>query len=214
MKNRLITLNLLALAAMLALVGCASSGYEKGSKTGATIQEAADRIAALPDRIDQTLAALNDLVGNPQTDLRPQYKKFSSQLADLESDAQAISAARRSMAEHGKEFFARWDEELASIQNEQIKARSESRKEEVARKLQAIKLSYSEAAMAFKPFQADLKDVEKSLSIDLTPGGVAAMKGTAANATQRAGPLKSSAAQLAAQFKELGLAMSAAAPAK
>jgi phage-related protein len=213
MNNKSIILNLLTLVAVTAITGCASAGYQKGSKAGANIQDAANRIAAMPGRIDQTLAALNDLVQNPQPDLRPQFKAFSSQLAEMESDAQDIADARRSMAKSGKEFFAKWDEQLAQIQNEDIKARSQSRKEEVAQKLNAIKLSYSEAAMSFKPFLAGLKDVQKSLSVDLTAGGVAAMKDAAAKATQDAGPLKDSAAKLAAEFKALGLAMSAVTPA-
>jgi septal ring factor EnvC (AmiA/AmiB activator) len=167
----------------------------------------------MPGRIDQTLAALNDLVEKPQPDLRPQFKAFSSQLADMESDAQDIADARRSMAKSGKEFFAKWDEQLAQIQNEDIKARSQSRKDEVAQRLNAIKLSYTEAAMSFKPFLANLKDVQKSLSVDLTPGGVAAMKDTAAKVAQEAGPLKDSAFKLAEDFKSLGLAMSAVTPA-
>ena len=212
MKDKSIILNLLTIVATVAIAGCASSGYQKGSKTGANIQEAANRIAAMPGRIDQTVAALNDLVEKPQPDLRPQFKSFSSQLADMESDAQNIADARRNMAKSGKEFFAKWDEQLATIQNEDIKARSQSRKDEVAQKLTAIKLSYTQAEMSFKPFLANLKDVQKSLSVDLTPGGVAAMKDTAAKAAQEAGPLKDSAAKLAADFQALGLAMSAVAP--
>ncbi len=212
MKTKSLILNLLTLAAVLAFAGCASSGYQKGSKTGANIQDAANRIAALPARIDQTLAALNDLVANPQPDLRPQFKTFSSQLADLTSAGQDIADARRSMEANGKEFFAKWDEELAKIQSEDIKARSQSRKEEVAQKLRTIKRSYAEAEMAFQPFLAELKDVQTSLAVDLTTGGVEAMRDTAAKATRDASPLKNSIAQLAADFKALGLSMSAVTP--
>jgi septal ring factor EnvC (AmiA/AmiB activator) len=210
--NQATVTGLMTASLALALAGCASPGYEKGSKAGANIQEAANLIGAMPGRIDQTLAALNDLVEKPQSDLRPQFKTFSSQLADMESDAQNIADARRSMAADGKSFFAKWDEQLATIQNEDIKARSQSRKEEVAQKLQAVKLSYTQAAMSFKPFLTDLQDVQKSLSVDLTAGGVAAMKDTAAKATQKAGPLKDSIFQVAADFKALGLAMSAVTP--
>ena len=213
MKNINILINLFTFAAVAVLSGCASSGYEKGSKTGANIQDAANGIAALPGRIDQTLAALNDLVGKPQPDLRPQFKQLSSQLADMTSEAQDIADARRSMAGSGKAFFAKWDEDLALIQNEDIKSRSKGRKEEVAQTFQAIKRSYTEVEMAFTPFMADLKDVQKFLSIDLTAGGVSAIKDTAAKATQKAGPLKDSISKLATDFKSLGLAMSAVTPA-
>src|ERR1035438_3651576 len=140
MKIKSIILNLLTIAVVAAIAGCASAGYQQGSKAGANIQDASNRIAAMPGRIDQTLAALNDLVEKPQPDLRPQFKTFSSQLADMESDAQNIADARRSMAKSGKEFFAKWDEQLAQIQNEDIKARSQGGKDEVAQQVNAIKL--------------------------------------------------------------------------
>ena len=205
-------MGLMAASLALALTGCDSMGYQKGSKTGADIQAAANRIAALPNSIDQTIAALNDLVEKPQPDLRPQFKAFSSQLAEMSSEAKDIAAKRRSMAEEGKRFFAKWDEELAKIQNENIKARAQSRKQEVTQKLQAIKQSYAEAETAFEPFLADLKDVQKYLSVDLTSGGIAAMKSTAAKATKESVPLKQTISRLASDFKSLGLAMSPVTP--
>jgi hypothetical protein len=211
-KTNLISI-VVAAGFALVIAGCATSGYDAGTKTAANIQDAANRIAAVPGLIDQTLGAMNDLIQNPQPDLRPQFKKFSSQLDSMISEAKDIGDARRSMDSKGKEFFAKWDEQIAQIHNEDIKARSQSRKEEVSQKLLAIKRSYSEAEIAFTPFVSDLKDVQKFLSVDLTTGGLAAIKSPAANAVKNAGPLKDCCVRLAADFKALGVAMSAVAPA-
>jgi hypothetical protein len=197
-----------AVAAAMLLAGCTSTGYDQGNKTAANIQAAADLIAALPGQIDTTLASLNDMVAKPQADLRPQYKQFAANVAQVESSAKQIGDARNAMGKKQKEFFAKWDEQLAQIRNEDIKARSQSRKDEVNQRLLAIKTSYAEAEMAFKPFMADLQDVQKFLSVDLTAGGVAAIKDTAAKATQHAVPVKASAVKLAADFRALGVSMS------
>jgi len=207
-----VSLATLSVAASLLLNGCASSGYEQGNKTAANIQAAADLIAALPAQIDTTLTNLDNMVVNPQADLRPQFSQFAASVTKLESSAKDIATARRSMAENQKEFFAQWDEQLAQIKNEDIKVRSQSRKEEVNQKLLAVKRSYAEAEMAFKPFMADLKDVQKFLSVDLTTGGVAAIKDTAAKASEHAVPLKASIATLAGDFKALGVSMSSVTP--
>ena len=193
--------------------GCASSGYDKGNQTAQNIQTAANRIAALPAQIDKTVASLNDLVSKPQADLRPQFKQFTANLAEVESAAKDIGAARRTMGEKSKEFFAEWDKQLAQINNEDIKARSEARKKDVADKLEAIKRSYTEAETAFRPFINSLKDVQKYLSVDLTPGGVGAIKDTVTKANQDAAKLGEEITQLAEQFKSLGLAMSSVTPA-
>ena len=156
---------------------------------------------------------MNELVEKPQADLRPQYKQFSANVDKVASTAKDIAAARAKMGTQQKEFFAKWDEQLAQIKNEDIKARSQSRKDEVNEKLLNIKRSYVDAEQAFKPFMADLRDVQKFLSVDLTTGGVTAIKDTAAKATTHAAPLKVSIGKLADDFKALGVSMSSVTPA-
>jgi outer membrane murein-binding lipoprotein Lpp len=202
-----------SLAAAALLAGCASTGYQKGDKTAANIQAAADQIGSLPGLIDKTVASLNDIVQKPAADLRPQYKSFTENLTAVESTAKSVADTRRAMGEKDKEFFAKWDEQLAQIKNEDIKARSQSRKDEVKKNLLAIKRSYTEAEMAFKPFMSDLKDVQKYLSVDLTPGGVASIKDTVGRVTQSAPPLKTCIGKLADDFKTLGVSMSSVTPA-
>ena len=114
----------------------------------------------------------------------------------------------------GKAYFAEWDAQLALIKNEAIKARSQSRKNEVALQLQAIKKSYAEAEVVYRPFLSGLKDVQKYLSVDLTPGGLAAIQDTVAKTVAAAGPLNTSLVQLADDFKAMGLALSSVTPAK
>lgn len=200
-------------ATLLWAAGCASSGYDKGNQTAQNIQSAANRIAALPAQINKTMASLDDIVNKPQADLRPQFKQFTANLSEVESAAKDIAAARRTMGEKSKDFFAAWDAQLAQINNEDIKARSEARKKDVADKMEAIKRSYAEAETAFRPFMSELKDVQKYLSVDLTTGGVAAIKNTVTKADQDAAKLGETITQLAEQFKALGLAMSSVTPA-
>lgn len=204
----------LALAGIVAtLAGCKSSPYEKANQAAENIQATADQIAGLPVQIDKTLASLNNIVDKPQADLRPQFKEFSSSLEDLHSTGKDITAARQTMADRWKEVLAKWDEQVAQIKSEDIKARSEARKKEVADKLQAVKTDYAEAEVAAKPFMNKLRDIEKSLSIDLTPAGVAGLKDSVARINAEAEPLKKSILKVADDFKALGLSMSSVAPA-
>jgi hypothetical protein len=212
--TRLLPLPLTVLIAVATLLaGCASTGFDQGNKTAANIQSAADQIGSLPAMIDKTLASLNDIVEKPAADLRPQYRSFVENLTAVQSTAKGVADTRRAMGEKDKEFFAKWDEQLAQIKNEDIKARSQSRKDEVKQRMLAIKRSYTEAEMACQPFMSDLKDVQKYLSVDLTTGGVATIKDTISRVTQSSGPLKFSITKLAEDFKTLGVAMSSVTPA-
>jgi len=206
--------NLLALATAVTLItGCATSGYESGTKTAKNIQKAADKIGALSKQVDVTLASLNDLVSSPKPDLRPQFKKYTADMKTIGTQAKELTKARMAMGEEGKEFFAKWDAEVAQINNEDIKTRSQARKTEVFDKLQTIKRSYAEAEAAFKPFAGDLKDIEKFLSVDLTTAGLASIKDVVTQASVHATPLKQSLDKLAGDFKSLGVAMSPVTPA-
>lgn len=218
MKPTIPSLPILAGLAPVALAlflsaGCAASRPDKVNPTAVSILAAATNIAALPAEIGKTLASLSYLVNQPAADLRPQYKSFVFNLAVVEDAGKEIVDARIKLGEQGKAYFADWDAQLAQIKNEDIKARSQSRKNEVMQQLQAIKKSYAEAEVVYRPFISGLKDVQKYLSVDLTTDGVAAIQGTVTKAVADAVPLNASLTKLANDFKALGVAMSSATPA-
>src|SRR5271168_1597046 len=142
MKTKPIRIVLLAvgtLATTLLFAGCASKGYVKGNTTAANIQATADRVAALPGQLDQTMASLNDLVTNSQADLRPQYEQLSANVATVEATSKSVAADRRAMGEKGKEYLDTWDQQIAQIQNPDIKAVAQGRRDQVSQQLVAIK---------------------------------------------------------------------------
>ncbi len=214
MKTTKLILNLFSLAAAGFLAGCASSGYEKATDTATSLNKSSDMIAKGNTLIDQTLANLNDLVSNPNPDLRKQFKTFNSSVDKLGSTAQDVASKANDMKSEGAAYFKKWDKEMAAMQNEDIRNRSEARKNEVSSKFARISQQYDETKAAFQPFMSDLRDVQKFLSTDLTAGGLAAIKDIAANANKDAVPLKESLARLSDEFKGLGLSMSPATGAK
>ena len=199
------------IAAVALLAGCASGNYQKGAAAGAGLQASADKIDKGSGLIDAAIASLNDLVNNPG-ELPAQFKKFGAAVGDLESTAKDVSSKVTAMSQEGNAYFTAWDQQLAQIQNEDIKSRSANRKADVQKKFAAIKKSYEEASGEFKPFMSDLKDIQTALATDLTPGGLDAIKSSASRATRRAGTVKTTLGKLAGQFRDLGVAMSASVP--
>jgi hypothetical protein len=196
------------LAAIFLWGGCASKGYDKGNITAANIQATSDHIAALPGQLDQTVTSLNDLVSTPQPDLRPQYQKFAANVDTVEATSKSVAADRQSMGEKGKAYLAAWDQQIAQIQNPDIKAVAQGRRDQVTQQLVTVKKSYVIACDAFKPFLSDLKDVQNYLSVDLTTAGLSAVQPQVAKASQDVIPLKASLNQLAGDFKALATSMS------
>lgn len=197
------------------LAGCSStSGYQKGARTGTALNNAADGITRANTQIEGTLNALNELLDRPQADLRRQFRTFTSELDTLDSMARRISSQAEAMNSRGAAYFEQWNQDLATIQNEDIRSRSQARQQEVAARFQQIAASYAEAKTAFQPFMSDLRDLQRFLATDLTPGGIASAKKIAAKVNQDAVPLRASMTKLAGEFREMGVALTPAAAAK
>jgi Protein of unknown function (DUF2959) len=203
----------LVLAALLGgAAGCKSgSNYETANDTATGLQASADRVTMTQGQVDSTLESLNDLVNSP-TNLPVQYVKFSDSVNNLQSSAKDVDARVKAMRAKGNDYFKEWDAQSAQIKNEDIKSRSEARKQEMQERFTKIKMSYTQVSDAYHPFMSNLKDIQTALGTDLTVGGVTAVKGAAEKANQDAVPLKKSVDGLAAELKDLGAAMSAVAP--
>ena len=215
MKTTYLLRNLLAIAAGTGfLTGCVSDNYHQGANTAAALNESSAMITRSNTLIDESLADLNDLVSNPYPDLRKQFKRFNSAVDGLDASSKDVASKAVDMQSQGAAYFAKWDKDSARIQNEDIRSRSEARRTEVAARFDRISQQYADTKTAFAPFMSDLRDVQKFLSTDLTAGGLAAIKATAAKATNDAIPVKDSLGRLSVEFKSLGLSMSPSADAR
>jgi phage shock protein A len=189
--------------------GCASDNYKESANTAAELNQSSGMITKGNRLIDESLADLNDLVSNPNADLRKQYKRFDNAVNELGESAKDLASKAGEMKAQGADYFAKWDKESAQIQNEDIRGRSETRRNEVASRFNRMSEQYDQAKTAFRPFLSDLRDVQKFLSTDLTAGGLAAIRDTAAKATKDAVTIKESLGRLSNEFKSMGLSMSA-----
>ncbi|HEY9249167.1 MAG TPA: DUF2959 family protein [Rariglobus sp.] len=206
-----------ALLASLALLagGCTSNGYNhKAADTSSSLQKAAHDVRQGNGQIDAVLFALSSLVNSPEPDLKPQFNKFVTAVEKLETLSTDISKQTAAMQERGADYFRTWDEELAKIQNEDIRSRSTDRKNTVSARFERVRITYVQTRSAFVPFLSDLKDIRTALSTDLTTGGLASIKSIANQARDNAPPLREALGKLEADFKALGVSLSASTPAQ
>jgi hypothetical protein len=208
-------MSFVAIAACGVLItGCISPGYEKAGTTSTSLRDAAQGIDNALGPLDTVVAALSDLVTNPGPDITPQFQKFSAAVSNLESLANEVTSREAAMRQQGAAYFQKWDEELAKIQNDDIQTRSLDRKNEVAARFAKVRVSYAQTTANFAPFMSDLKDIRTALATDLTAGGLASVKGLASKANDKVLPLRESLISLSTDFKNLGVSLSTATPAK
>ena len=177
---------------LMMLVGCSSSS--KGPKRSAT---AADGIGVVRSevnkgiaQVDATVAALNDLVNTPKSDLTPQYKHFSSQVDKLEDLAKKVAARNQSMRAKAQEYFDTWEKESAAIKDETIRQVSAERRASAKASFEKMKTEVANGKAAFTPLMDELKDIQLYLSNDLTAAGVSSCKPIASAANENAAKVK------------------------
>ena len=211
MKTNKLILNLFILASAIGLAtGCASTGNDKSASTVKSLAKSSKLIDKGTVLIEQTQARLNDLVSNANPDLRKQFDAFNSSVNDLGVTAREVSSKADEMKAQGAAYFTKWDEETAQMRNEDIRHRSQERKQEVAANFARISQQYDDTKTAFRPFMSDLRDVQNYLKTDLTAGGLAAIKNAAAKSASDAIPLKVSIGDLSNELNSLSLSMSTA----
>jgi hypothetical protein len=201
----------LAIAAAL-ISGCSSPSYEKAASTSTSLQRAAEVIDKSSVQVDMVLSALSELVTTPGADLETQFQTYTSLMKGLQSLSESVGEKADEMQTAGAAYFQKWDEDLAKIHNEDIRARSTERKNDVSARFERVRVSYQEASAHFAPFISDLKDVHTALGADLTAGGLASIKDVLDKANRDAVPLRESLAKLSKEFRELGVSLAATTP--
>jgi len=201
------------LIAMLLLAGCSSAPKGKGAQTSQRLESLADSVRKGESMTRATMDALKGLIENPDN-MAKQYGEFSSSLSSLTKHAKNVRAAADKMAKESEKYIATWSEEIASINNEDIRSRSAKRQKDVEKSLGELRSHYEELADAFGPFMDDLQDIEKALQMDLTGGGIDAISSIANKAISNGDKVLKLAESVAKDFEEAGLAMSAVQGAK
>lgn len=191
----------------LASVGCASfsksPGYLRGQTTSDSITTAANEIENARRQLADTTNALGALVNQPTLDLTAAFERYRTSLAALERTVAAVNAEAENMQQQGQRYFDHWNNQLAEMQNEDIRARSVARQQEVTRQFTQIQQQYQEARQQLPTLMATLRDIQKLLSADLTPAGITSAREFARRAENDAVRVRQTLDRLAESFRSV-----------
>jgi hypothetical protein len=171
------TMFVIGLATLLASATQASQ--EQLTTSMKEVRVEADRTR---DQLATTLTALTTLTKQEKGDLRPAYEAFTTELPKIEAAAAATRARVAWMQGDGMKYFEDWQQTINSINNESLRKKSQKRLDAVKKSYAKVIAEFKEAAEKFKPFLADLGDIQKVLSTDLTASGVKGLRSTVSSA--------------------------------
>lgn len=172
-------LSLAALAAgglLLAGFSAGAAGYKLADKAGTSIAEFRDEIVEVKKSVDATVASLDKVVAQATTDPRKAFKEFDKNVPRVESAAVKAKKRAEDMKARGKEYFDKWEKELAGVSDPDIRKLAAERKTKLEATFSNIKTTMEPARDQFNAWNSQLKDLQKYLGQDLTIGGIDAAK--------------------------------------
>jgi hypothetical protein len=199
-----------ALAA-LCLTGCASTPYHKGDAAAVSLQDAATNVQAQSRALEVVMGTLDDLVNKPEPDLKPQFKRFNKAVGDLAAYARRNERSEARISKKSAVYFEEWNKQLATMNYEVVRARSQARKDEVTKYFDSVDKRYREAQDAMGPLLSYFYDVRKALDSDLTPSGVEYIKPIIVKARENADKVQLALGRLTTELAASGTRMSSVA---
>ena len=163
-------------ALLLACSQAGAAGYKLADKVGASIAEFRDEIVDVKKAVDTTLASLDKIIAQATIDPRKPFKEFEKNVPRIDSAAARAKKRAKDMTETGKDYFTKWEKEMAAVSDPDIRKLAEERKAKLQATFGNIRTSMEPTRDQFNAWLADLKDLQKYLSNDLTIGGVDAAK--------------------------------------
>lgn len=122
--------------------------------------------------IDNVMATLNLLVTGKDGDVRNEHRKFIQQLESLKQRRQVMQESVAKTHRDGEAYFKLWEQGLETISNEDIRRRSEMRRNSALESYGEIEGTLEGTIESFMLYLSNLKDIKKHLDFDLTTNGI------------------------------------------
>jgi hypothetical protein len=190
------------------LAGCASAPHEKGDTAAISLQDAAADVQGESRALEITMGTLDDLVNKPEADLKPQFKRFGKALDNLAASLKHNEHSQGRVSQKTAIYFNAWDKQIATMNYEVVRARSEARKAEVTNYLDSVTKRYQESQDAMGPLMNYLYDVRKALDSDLTQNGIESIKPIVAKARENADKVQLALGRLTSELTASSARMS------
>lgn len=206
---------LVILSAAIFSTGCAStSGYNRPAGPS-SLEAGAYGVHAGRRQIDAAMFALTGLVNNHTgADIANQFRRLDSAVDSLEQFSDDLDTRVASMRTPGDDYLGGWGRDLAKIRDEDIRSSGNARDQVAAARFGKVQAAHFRIQSALIPFMSALEGMRGTLAVDPTTRGIAAIQRHADKVNTSVTPLRDAITALEAEFKALGVGLSAAVPAE
>jgi len=165
------------LAVVVLLAGCASWGGGQArevTRTVTSMERTRAELARAQVQVDDVLAAMNQLPAVPLENLRAAFKTYTHQVSQTVNQADAARRRADAMRDRWRDYIETWEQEIDRLSSPELQARAAERRQAVRENYGRLRDVARALDDAYQPFLRQLQDIQRSLSLDLTPEGVRA----------------------------------------
>lgn len=165
-----------SMSLVLALAACAApTPADRAEQAANSMASFRAEISEGQKQVDTTTAAANAL--NTATDKKAAYDHLVAETANVESKAADLRATADAMKAKGREFFKKWEEQIAQIKDDGLRAKAKERSAERSKQYADLEMKMSSVKGAYTPYLQDLKDLQVAVGNDLNPKGIESASG-------------------------------------
>ena len=144
-------------------------------------------------QIDTNRVSLEDLIKPDQTDMKKAYDNYAENVDKMEKVGKRLDKHTEKMRSRDNDYFMEWE---SSYTSPEIRELSERRRIEMRESYAKIPEASIGVKGALKSYLADIRDIQKYLSNDLTPKGIDAIRPISGRAVTDGDSLKESIKQV------------------
>jgi hypothetical protein len=164
------------LGILILLAGCATNKTSQpieAARPVASIQTTRQELTRAQVQVDEVLAAMDQLAAAPAEKLPRTYYAFADRVSQTVSQADTAHRRAVQMRERWQQYVGSWEKEIEQLAHPELRTGAEGRGS-VRENYDRLRDAAGAMEAAYGPFVTQLRDLQGTLSLDLTAGGQAA----------------------------------------
>jgi len=175
------------LCALTTLAGCAFSGptghtraidapeAPEAVQAVTSIQDTRAQLVKAHQQVDAMVAVMDRLASAP-ANLPQVYKEYVDEVSQTAWQAEQAQQRAERMRAQGQQYINAWEDEISRLSTPELQAGAARRSEIIRENYERLRDAARAMQEAYQPFITQLRDIQRVLSLDLTPAGVEVAK--------------------------------------
>jgi len=203
------------LCAIVLLAGCETTGQraqaKKATRAVTSMEQTRAELVKADQQVDEAMVALDRLASSPAA-LPDAYRVYTAEVSETTKQAREAQERADRMRERWRDYITAWEMEVDDVTTPELQAKATERRQAVRENYDRLRDASRAMDTAYEPFLRQLRDIQTTLSLDLTPAGIEAAEPAIEAARQSAQNLKQQISAFVSEIDQVAAATTGRAP--